>query len=126
MEYAIQAQARTVLGKQNSKLRKQGIIPAILYGRGKQSQAIQVSSKQFDKIYRQAGENTLVNLKIDGGKETKVLIHDVAKHYMKNEAVHVDFYEVDLTKKIHAIKQTEEDFRKNIGKQDKIVISAIR
>ncbi|OGE76204.1 MAG: hypothetical protein A3C85_02195 [Candidatus Doudnabacteria bacterium RIFCSPHIGHO2_02_FULL_48_21] len=102
MEYAIQAQARTVLGKQNSKLRKQGIIPAILYGRGKQSQAIQVSSKQFDKIYRQAGENTLVNLKIDGGKETKVLIHDVAKHYMKNEAVHVDFYEVDLTKKIHA------------------------
>ena len=60
MEYAIQAQARTVLGKQNSKLRKQGIIPAILYGRGKQSQAIQVSSKQFDKIYRQAGENTLV------------------------------------------------------------------
>lgn len=102
MELLIEAQARTALGKQNIKLRKQGMLPAVLYGSGKQSEHLQVSAKEFDKVYRTAGENTLVNLKIDGKTEKKVLIHDVAKHYMKDEAIHVDFYEVDLTKKTHA------------------------
>ena len=102
MELVIEAQARTVLGKQNIKLRKQGILPAVLYGSGKESVHLQIASKAFDKIYRKAGENTLVNLKIDGKTETKVLIHDVAKHFMRDEAIHVDFYEVDLTKKTHA------------------------
>ncbi len=107
MELVIEAQGRAVLGKQNSKLRKQGVIPAVLYGKGKDSQLLQLIAKAFDKIYRKAGENTLVNLKIDGKTEKKVLIHDVAKHYMKDEAIHVDFYEVDLTKKTHAKVQLE-------------------
>jgi len=92
MELTIEAQGRAVLGKQNIKL----------YGKGKDSQHLQVVAKQFDKIYRKAGANTLVNLKIDGKIEKRVLIHDVAKHYMKDEAIHVDFYEVDLTKTTHA------------------------
>lgn len=44
----------------------------------------------------------MINLVIEGKGETKVLIHDVAKHFMKDEPIHVDFYEVDLTRKIHA------------------------
>ena len=102
MELVIEAQARTALGKQNIKLRKLGMLPAVLYGKGKDSVHLQIPSKQFDKIYRQAGENTLVNLKIDGKSETKVLIHEVAKHFMKDEPIHVDFYEVDLTRATHA------------------------
>src|SRR3989344_4948074 len=102
MELSIKAEVRTVLGKSNNKLRTQGMVPAVLYGKGKQAVNLQVPFKEFDKVYRQAGENTLVNLKIGDKNETKVLIHDVAKHYMKDETIHVDFYEVDLTKKIHA------------------------
>ena len=77
------------------------MIPAVLYGRGKETVSLQLAHKEFEKIYRQAGENTLINLLVND-KPHKVLIHDVAKHYMKDEPIHVDFYEVDLTRKIHA------------------------
>ncbi|TSA44980.1 50S ribosomal protein L25 [bacterium] len=102
MEMVIEAQPRTVLGKQNNKLRRAGTLPAVLYGRGKDSVNLQVSSKAFEKIYKSAGENTVVALVISGQEPRKVLIHEVAKHYMKDEPIHVDFYEVDLSRKIHA------------------------
>lgn len=102
MELSIQAKARSAFGRQNKKLRESGSLPAVLYGRGKETEALEVRYKDFEKVYRQAGENTLVDLVIDDNTSKKVLIHDVARHFMKNEYIHVDFYEVDLTRKIHA------------------------
>src|SRR3989344_5830362 len=102
MELRIQAKVRQAFGKQNKKLRKAGMLPAVVYGRGKETLSLEVPGKNFQKVYQQAGESTLVDLLIDGKGEKKVLIHDVAKHYMKDEPIHVDFYEVDLTRKIHA------------------------
>ena len=102
MELRIQAKVRQAFGKQNKKLRKAGMLPAVVYGRGKETLSLEVPGKNFQKVYQQAGESTLVDLLIDGKGEKKVLIHDVAKHYMKDEPIHVDFYEVDLTSKIHA------------------------
>lgn len=101
MELSITAQSRTALGKLNEKLRSAGLIPAVLYGKSKPAN-LQVSAKAFEKVFKAAGESTLVNLVVEGEGKHKVLIHDVAKHYMKNVPIHVDFYEVDLTKKIHA------------------------
>ena len=99
----ITAKLRTALGKQTGKLRKAGSLPAVLYGPKTKAVALEVPAKEFGKVYKSAGENTLVNLVIEGQPaQKKVLIHDVAKHYMKNEPIHVDFYEVDLSKKIHA------------------------
>lgn len=77
-------------------------MPAVLYGRGKKPMSLEVSAKEFEKVYHETGESTLVDLVIAGGEGRKVLIHDVAKHFMKAEPIHVDFYEVDLTRKIHA------------------------
>lgn len=103
MELSIVAKARTALGRQNNKLRSGGRLPAVLYGPKQEATALEVPAKEFQKLFRAAGENTLVNLVIEGqAAAKKVLIHDVAKHYMKNEPIHVDFYEVDLSKKIHA------------------------
>ena len=102
MELAIQAAKRSALGKQNNKLRKQGILPAVLYGKGKASTALELNLLDFNKAYKEAGENTLIDLTVDGGKPTKVLIQDVSKHYMKDLPIHVDFYEVDLTKKVRS------------------------
>ncbi len=100
MELILEAKPRTVLGKQNKKLRKLGALPAVLYGPGKSTVSLEIPTKEFHRVYRQAGENTLIDLVI-GQEKKKVLIHDVAKHYMKDEPIHVDFYEVDLTRKIH-------------------------
>lgn len=96
----IQAKARKIFGKQNQRLRRQGRLPAVLYGQGKESMALEIGRDEFEKIYQQAGESTLVDLIVEGGMAKKVLIHDVARHFMKDEPIHVDFYEVDLTRKI--------------------------
>ncbi len=102
MELSIHANPRTAFGKQNKKLRAAGKLPAVSYGRGKKPVSLEVGAKEFEKVYRQTGKNTLVNLVIEGSGERKVLIHDVAKHFMKDDPIHVDFYEADLARKIHA------------------------
>ncbi|MDP3741258.1 MAG: 50S ribosomal protein L25 [bacterium] len=102
MEITLGAKPRNVLGKQNNKLRKSGFLPAVLYGKGKENLALQVSVRDFEKVFKQAGESTLINLDIEGKGSHKVLVHDVAMHFMKDDPIHIDFYEVDLTKKIHA------------------------
>lgn len=102
MELSITAKPRVVLGKQTNQLRKTGKLPAVLYGQKKDTVPLEVERREFERVFRQAGENTLVNLKIEGNGERKVLIYDVAHHVMKNQIIHVDFYEVDLTRKIHA------------------------
>lgn len=101
MEMKITAKLRSVFGRHNKKLRASGMLPAVLYGKRKDSVHLEVDKKIMDKVFKKAGENTLVDLVIDGQDEKKVLIHDVAKHFMKNEIIHVDFYEVDLKKKVH-------------------------
>lgn len=103
MDLVLDAKPRAITGKQNVKLRRQGVLPAVLYGKGRETKSLQIATKEFEKVFKQAGENTLVDLRIDGdGKKVKVLIHDVARHFMNGNPIHVDFYEVDLTKKIHA------------------------
>lgn len=99
-EQVIIAKPRNVFGKAVRKTRKAGMLPAVLYGKGQDSLSIEVSGKEFEKVFRRAGENTLVRLQIEGQGEKRVLIHDVAKHFMKDEIIHVDFYEVDLTKTV--------------------------
>ena len=101
MEPTLKAQSRTLIGKRARQLRRVGILPAVLYGKGKTSLSLEVSKKEFEKVFKAAGENTLISLVIEG-QERKVLVHDVAKHFLKNEPIHVDFYEVDLTRKIRA------------------------
>jgi len=102
MDLSITAKTRKAFGKMNRKLRTEGRLPAVLYGRGKESVALELAAKEFEKVYKAAGENTLVNLEIEGNGQKKVLIHDVAHHFMSRTPIHVDFYEVDLTRKIHA------------------------
>lgn len=102
MELAIHANLRTLFGKQVRKLRDSGRLPAVLYGRDRKPVSLEVDFKEFEKVYRKSGENAILNLTVAGEGEHKVLIHDIAKHFMKNEPIHVDFYEVDLKRKIRA------------------------
>lgn len=95
------ATRRTSLGKKNDKLRKEGKLPGVLYGHGLETLPIQVSEKDFLKVFKKAGENTLVNLSIDGSSRP-VLVHDVQHHYLDGQLTHVDFYAVRMDEKLHA------------------------
>lgn len=81
-------------------MRKGGIIPAELYGHNVQNVHLSVSQNEFEKIFRKAGESTIVTLDIEGNGQRNVLIHDVQKHVVKSQPIHVDFLEVSMTEKL--------------------------
>lgn len=97
----IQAKPRTIIGRQVKTLRKKGFVPAVIYGNNFEALNIQVFTKDFQKVYAEAGESTLVYVNLD--KETyPTIIHDVATDSVSDDVLHVDFYKVRLDEKIKA------------------------
>ena len=97
---SIVALKRDILGKKTRNLRKRGFLPAVVYGGGKSAQPITIKESEFLKLWKSAGESTIIELDI--GKEKKnVLIHEVDIDPIKDNPIHVDFYTVDMAKKIH-------------------------
>jgi large subunit ribosomal protein L25 len=77
--------------KSTDVIRKAGDVPAVVYGTKQEPISITLSGKEFDKVRKEAGESTIVEL--SGLDETiEVLIKDVAFHPVKQEVTHVDFY----------------------------------
>lgn len=93
------AQPRTQFGRALKEIRTKGLIPAELYGFGVKNEHVTVVSKEFIKLFRKAGESTIVDLSLDG-KKHPVLIHDVSRSPITDEILSVDFYQVRLDKKI--------------------------
>lgn len=98
----LKAELRTVLGKKVKKLRREGILPANVYGKGLQSKAIQVDVADFQKVYKEAGDTGLIDLAVDG-KSKPVLVKSMHKNYALNVPLHVDFYQVNLKVAVKAI-----------------------
>jgi len=98
----LEVQPREVIGNKVRALRKTGVIPAVLYGHNVPSKNLSVDARVFEKVYKAAGESTLLDLKVGAGAAVKVLIQDVAKHYLTLKPIHVDFYQVSMTEKLTA------------------------
>lgn len=81
------------------EIRESGAIPAVFYGPKESSQAITVKALEFDKVFKEAGESTVVVLDVDG-TEHETLIHDVAYHPVRGNVAHVDFYVIEKGKKV--------------------------
>jgi large subunit ribosomal protein L25 len=100
----LNAKKRKNVGKGSSrKTRSEGFVPAVLYGEGEESQPLAVSSKEFyPVIHTAAGENVVLDLKIDGAgnKECKAIIKEIQYHPVRREILHVDFQHISLTKEI--------------------------
>lgn len=99
------AQKRTVFGRKVKKLRHEGILPANVFGKKIKSEAVQVSLKDFEKVYKEAGETGLLNLVIEDGKkkdERAVLVSNLQLNAVSDSPVHVDFRQVDLKEKVTA------------------------
>lgn len=80
-------------------LRKQGETPAVFYGLDKNTTPISIPSKEFQKIWKEAGESTTINLETEGGT-INTLIHDVAIDPLTGYPLHADFLVIDINKKI--------------------------
>ena len=99
MELAVQT--REMDGKKAKALRKEGLVPAELYGHGVPNMHLSVPVKDFTKILKQAGTSTVVTLVV--GKEKKpVIIHEVTQDFVTGNVAHVDFYQVKMNEKMTA------------------------
>lgn len=93
------AELREKFGRAVTSLRKGGLIPGELYGRGVANMHVSVSRREFAKVFREAGESAMVTLSV-GGERRPVLIHDVSFDPVTDEVMSVDFYQVRLDEKI--------------------------
>ncbi len=92
---------REIFGKKLKTIKEQDKIPAVLYGRKIKNKSIFVSLKDFKKIWKDAGESTIIELMEKGSaKLLNVIINDIAFDPIKDEPIHVDFYAVEMDKLI--------------------------
>lgn len=102
----LNATPRTVLGKQVKKLRREGQLPANVYGKGMASTSIQLASKDFKEVFAEVGETGLIDLMV-GDKKHPVLVKNLQMNYQSSTPLHVDFYEVNLKEKVKAMVPLE-------------------
>jgi large subunit ribosomal protein L25 len=100
--HALKVEKRKVLGKKVYKLRKEGLFPANIYGKGVKSVAVQVPYKDFEKVYKEAGETGIVDVDI-AGEIRPSLIHNIQQDYYKHVLLHADFFQVNLKEKVKAM-----------------------
>lgn len=100
----LKTKIRKVQGKKVKNLRQENILPAVVYGHGAKTLSLQLDTRDFKKIYQEAGGSTVIRLKIEGeeGEERNVLIHDVDKEPVTGEILHVDFYQIKKGEKVTA------------------------
>jgi len=95
------ANLRQLSGNHAKQLREKSLIPAVVYGLGNPSISLEVDYNSFVKLFKQAGETSLVDLKFDNSTK-KVLIKEIQKDPVSMKVIHVSFLEVNLKVKIKA------------------------
>ena len=80
-------------------LRKNGKIPAVLYGKTVENQSVAVNEKDVIRILQEVGRNGVIQLNLNG-KTFSVMTHDIQFDPIKREYVHLDFLEVDMSSKL--------------------------
>lgn len=102
-KYILKADKRTILGSKVKQLRRTGVVPANLFGKTIDSQAIQVNSVDFNRVYKEAGETSLIWVQVEGEeKERPTLVTSVHYNPVTGNKLHIDFHQVNLKEKVTA------------------------
>ncbi|HLX39900.1 MAG TPA: 50S ribosomal protein L25, partial [Ktedonobacteraceae bacterium] len=92
---------REAMGSAAKRLRKEGILPANIYGHHEDSQAIQIEVREFERIVRSHAASGLINLRQSGdGAIQTALIRHVQHDPRTGKAIHVDFFRVSTTERL--------------------------
>lgn len=102
-KYILKAEKRTVIGSKVKQLRRTGVVPANLFGKTIESQAIQVNAVDFNRVYKEAGETSLIWVQVGGEeKERPTLVTSVHYNPITGDKLHIDFHQVNLKEKVTA------------------------
>ncbi len=99
----LKAQLRTTKGNGPARaMRRDGRVPAVLYGPKTEPNMISIGARDLDNILKRGSiGRSIINLEIDGVKGTRAtMVKELQTHPMSQNVLHVDFYEVDMTRKI--------------------------
>lgn len=97
----LKAEERKILGKKIKTLRREGILPGNVYGKGLSSIALQVQLADFEKVHREVGDTGLIELELKGNHHP-VLVKNLQMNYKSHTPLHADFYQVNMKEKVKA------------------------
>jgi large subunit ribosomal protein L25 len=98
---SLSARPRSETGRHVHHLRREGAVPAVLYGHKVAPVSLTVDAKEMDRTWRHAGRTHLVDIKVEGQRTArKALIKDLQFHPRSGKVLHVDFFAVNLREKI--------------------------
>jgi large subunit ribosomal protein L25 len=87
---------REILGKKVKTLRRKGILPATVYGKGVGPFPVQLPLRTFLEAYRRASRTKIIELTLPGQPLMAVFVHALQRHPVSRDIIHVDFRAVDL------------------------------
>lgn len=123
--YTLNSEKRNIFGKKLKREREKGLIPAILYGSNTQNEPIFVSLKEFQKLFKKAGESTVVELILENQKK-KVLISEVKSDPITGNPIHADFLAVNMAEPIEAVVNLVFEGESETVKMGNILVKVIR
>ncbi|HEY6608226.1 MAG TPA: 50S ribosomal protein L25 [Candidatus Limnocylindria bacterium] len=97
MDLELTLDPREAQGKANKRLRRVGIVPGVVYGKGSESTNVQVDAKSFETLYRAAGRTSVVKFLLPGASSsTSGFIKSIQRHPLSGQVLHVDYLLVNL------------------------------
>lgn len=98
--YELTVMPREITGKASKQLRRDGMMPAVVYGHNVQGESVQVPLRDMERVYLRAGSNSLIDLRVSGGAARKVFIHNIQRDPVTHTLIHADFMAVNLLEEI--------------------------
>ncbi len=97
MDLELTLEPREAQGKANKRLRRTGMVPGVVFGKGEESVPVQVEAKAFETLYRAAGRTSVVKFRLPGASRAKSgIIKSVQRHPLTGNPLHVDYFLVNL------------------------------
>jgi large subunit ribosomal protein L25 len=94
------SELREEKGKKVNKRRKQGMIPAVVYGNKIESRSLWINALDFERLLKKSGESVIIDLSIGNNDVRSVLINELQQDPRSGNYTHIDFYQVKMDEKI--------------------------
>jgi large subunit ribosomal protein L25 len=102
-EIVLNAELRSITGKAVRRLRREGFVPAVMYGHRTEPIVLKIQERALRQVLREAGTTRLITLNVGGLKGSKrVLVRELQRDAIRHDMLHVDLYEVVMTERITA------------------------
>ena len=98
----LKAEAREASGHHVKEIRRQGLVPAVIYGRGQETEHVQIEAKALRRVLSVAGTHQLIALQVGNRRPRMTLAREIQRDPVKRHYLHVDFYAVKMDEKVKA------------------------